>query len=93
MYTGPDTFYDLVNELSEIVGWYRLGLALNIPEHQLQIINQDNLHNTEMCRTKMLSWWWENAEERKWSTLIQALARTGSCRLASRIALKYGMFS
>ena len=88
--TGPESFHHLVEELHAVVGWYSLGLSLKIPEYQLQIIRQNHPRDTDMCRTKMLSWWWDNSEERKWATLAQALAKTGSRVLASKMALTYG---
>ena len=81
-----------MEELHEVVNWHSLGLFLKIPEYQLQIIRQNSPQNTEMCRTKMLSWWWDNSEERKWATLVQALGKIGYQVLASKMALKYGKF-
>lgn len=40
----------------------------------------------------MLHWWWDNAEERRWTTLVQALAKSGSRVLASTIAVKHSKF-
>lgn len=89
-YPGPEDFHKLLDELYQVVNWYSLGLQLQIPEYQLQTIRQDNPHNTEMCRTKMLRWWWDNAEEQRWTTLVQALVKSGSRVLASKIAVKHG---
>ena len=90
---GPDNLSILHAELHEVVNWFTFGQALLVPENQLHIINRDNPHNTEMCRSTMLDWWWNNADdhERKWLTIVQALAQTGSRRIAVRIAIKYGM--
>ena len=88
---GPEDLRQLVYELNEVVDWYHLGLHLEIPDVELQIIAKDHPQDTKMCRTKMLSWWMNNVEERKWATIVHALVRTGSRFLASKIALKYGI--
>lgn len=79
-----------MDELTEVVDWYHLGLYLEISGVELQIVANDHPQDTKMCRTKMLSWWMNNVEERKWTTIVHALAKTGSRFLASKIALKYG---
>ena len=79
-----------MHELSEVVDWYHLGLCLKVPDYRLQIIAKNHLQDTEMCKTKMLSWWKDNISEQKWSTIVQALVKTGSRVLAYKIALKYG---
>jgi len=88
--TGPESLAQLVHELKEVVDWYHLGLHLKVPDYQLQIIAKDHPQDTNMCKTKMLSWWKENVTGQKWSTIVQALVQTGSRVLANKIALKYG---
>ena len=79
-----------MQELKEVVDWYHLGLCLEVPDYQLQIIARNHPQDTEMCKTKMLSWWKENIKGQKWSTIVNALVQTGSRVLACKIALKYG---
>lgn len=87
---GPSSVAELVHELREVVDWYHLGLHLKVPDHRLQIIEKDYPHDTEKCKTRMLSWWKENSAKQKWSTVVQALVNTGSRSLANKIALKFG---
>ena len=77
-------------ELSEVVSWFNLGLCLEVPIHELQIIGKNHHRDTKRCRTEMLSWWWNNSEDRKWAAIVRALAKTGHRVLARKIALKYG---
>ena len=88
--TGPEDTQNLVEELYEVVGWFHLGLCLKVPDYRLQTIRQDHPQDTEMCRAMMLSWWWNNTEDRKWAAIVRALAKTGRQVLARKIALKYG---
>ena len=76
-------------ELSEVVSWFDLGLCLEVPIHELQIIGQ-TYRDTKRCKIEMLSWWWNNTEDRKWAAIVRALATTGYRVLACKIALKYG---
>ena len=77
-------------ELYEVVNWYELGLALLVPDTALRTIYQDNPRNTVMCRSAMLSWWWDNTETPTWSTLVHALSKSGQYKLAKTIATHYG---
>ena len=89
--TGPEDTQDLVEELYEVVGWFRLGQCLKVSDYRLQTIRQDHAQDTEMCRATMLSWWWNNTEDRKWAAIVLALTKTGHQVLARKIALKNGM--
>ena len=88
--TGPSNLKELVDELKEVVGWYRLGLYLEVPDYQLQIISENNPRNAVMCKIEMLRWWMENKKEKKWATLVQALVNIGSRVIACKVALKHG---
>ena len=79
-----------MHELKEVVDWYHLGLHLKVPDYRLHTIARNHPQDTEMCKTKMLSWWKENISRQKWSTIVQALVQTESRVLANKIALKYG---
>ena len=77
-------------ELNEVVNWFDLGQALLVPDTELQIIDRDH-HDTRMCKSAMLNLWWNHGDDIKWLTIVQALAKTSSHRLAAKLALKYGM--
>ena len=76
-------------ELYEVVNWYGLGQALLVPDYELLTFRQDYPHNTAMCRSAVLSYWWKNGET-TWRSLVQALAKCGQYRLATTIANRYG---
>ena len=88
---GPEDLMELMEELQKVVGWYDVGIFLNVPRHRLEIIRQDH-QNTDECKRAMFSWWLDNTvkEEKSWSTIIHALSKTGYHFLASVIAHNHG---
>ena len=91
MSIGPQHLIDLITELEEVVGWYDLGLHFSAPSHVLDTIEQD--HQTTADKKKALfGWWLRNfgEEEKKWSVIVHALAKSGYRYLAEKIGLKYG---
>ena len=88
--TGPASLAVLHAELHKVVNWYQLGLELLVEDHRLLIIRQDNPNNTVMCRNATLTWWWNNADDRTWHTLVKALSKSGQHNLATEIAGRYG---
>ena len=81
----------MVIELQEVVGWYDLGLHLNVPRYVLETIKVDHQSNDD--RKKALFDWWLRSVlqvEKKWATIVAALSTTGHRYLAEKIALKYG---
>ena len=81
----------MMEELQKVVGWYDVGLYLNVPRHILEIIRQDH-QSTENCKQAMFSWWLDNTveKEKKWSTVVRALSKTGYHYLSSVIAYNHG---
>lgn len=69
-----------------------LGIYLDIPEGILDQIHANHGHGPDgeqKCKLKMLSHWQNNADDPTWSTLVEALYRTGKKNLAKDIARKY----
>ena len=89
--TGPEDLMELTEELQRVVGWYDVGIYLNVPRHILELIKED-YHKTNDRKKAMFSWWLDNTvkEERSWSTIIHALSNTGNHFLASVIAHNHG---
>ena len=89
--TGPQRLIDLANELVEVVWWYDLGIYLKAPRHVLETIRVDH-SRIEDQKNALFDWWLNRTseEERKWSRIVIALARTGYRSLAEKIALKFG---
>ena len=57
---------------------------------KLKSIEKAHSHFPEECRLKMLQCYMEMTVNKKWLTIVQALARIGQGTLAIKIALKYG---
>ena len=90
--TGPQMLIDLANELVEVVWWYDLGIHLKAPRRVLETIRVDPAHRSIEDRKNALFGWWldrTSEEDRKWSEIVIALARTGYRSLAEKIALKF----
>ena len=86
---GPDDLLELMEELREVVGWYDVGIYLNVPRHVLETIRKDHQTNNEQ-KHAMFSWWLDNAlEKKKWSSIVRALSKTGYRCLATTIAYSH----
>ena len=70
--------------------WFFLGLEIGIPEPNLQNIKKANWPFPEDCLVLMLQCYMEMIVDKKWLTIVQALANIGQGTLAIKIALKYG---
>ena len=53
--------------------WKELGVQLEIPIHQLRIIEQDYRNDCVRSCSKMLEEWLENDRNASWEVLIKAL--------------------
>ena len=89
--TGPEDLLELMEELHKVVGWYDVGIYLKVPTHILETIKEDHQSNNERKRA-MFTWWLENTLEKKWSTIVLALSKTGYHFLASTIAFNHGRY-
>ena len=79
-----------MNELSTVDEWYTLGLYLGLHPWVLAAVKEE-CETTEECRTQMLLQW-QNCVTPTWSAVVKALVGIGQSRLASDLAVKYGMF-
>ena len=88
--TGPETLIDLASELEEVVWWYNLGIHLKVPKYVLVTIRVDH-RSTEDQKNALCRWWLDKTlkNEKKWSRIVEAVARAGYRYLAEKIALKY----
>lgn len=85
----------VMQQLSELSGWYMLGVYLDIPKHRLDHIQAsygsapDGL---ERCKIEMITFWMENSTSLpcSWSRLAAALYDMGKKCIARRIADMYG---
>ena len=65
--------------------WYNLGMLLVVPVHQLNIIQMNYPHDTEMCCTQMFRYWLQTDTEASWSKLLNALRNMAQNSLADKI--------
>ena len=88
---GPQDLIDLIIELEEVVGWYDLGLHFNVPSHVLNTIEHD-YQKTADKKKALFDWWLRNSgeEERRWSVIVLALAKSEYRYLAEKLGMKYG---
>ena len=89
-YTGPESITQLENELKSVVEWFRLGLEIEVPLPKLKSIEKAHWRFPEQCRLEMLQCYMQTIVDKKWLTIVQALASIGQGTLAIKIALKYG---
>jgi len=79
---------DLV--LLPVINWFDLGLQLNIPEDNLNIIKQNNPNDTKACRREMFSAWLESDPDASYRQLVNALHTMGYHNIAKQLCTKYG---
>ncbi len=89
-YTGPESITQLENELKSVVEWFCLGLEIGVPSPKLKSIENALWRFPEKCLLEMLQCYMEVIVDKKWLTIVQALANIGQRTLAIKIALKYG---
>ena len=80
---------DVLNELSTLNQWYHFGIYLRLHWSTLDAIKKDHA-DTKECRTQMLIEWQKHVIP-TWSAVVKALMGIGRERLASHLAIKYGM--
>ena len=76
--------------MKSVVEWFRLGLEIGVPLPKLKSIQKAHWQFPEECRLKVLQCYMEMIVDKKWLTIVQALASIGQGTLAIKIALKYG---
>ena len=73
------TLKEIQNELNELTAakWYQLGIQLGIPLATLSTIEIDHPHDAQRCMTEVINWWLQNAPERSWTKLAEAVEAMG----------------
>ena len=77
--------------MSEVAAakWYLLGVQLDIPLATLSTIESDYPRDAERSMTEILNWWLQNAPERSWEKLTEAVEAMGGYRaLVERLRKK-----
>jgi len=76
---------NMVNVLKTVTNWYDLGLQLGVPVYELDEIQSNYPRDNSRCKSVMLSFWFNNAEERSWDAIAYALRKIDYCDLAIKI--------
>ena len=74
----------------QISDWYDLGLQLDIPENDLDIIKKDNPLDFRGARRTMFQTWLRRCTEANYQKLINALCIVGDEKVAASLCGKYG---
>lgn len=72
---------DLV--LLKFTKWYKLGLQLNISEHELETIKENNPKDNDSCKREMFKKWLEETPHASYSELKDALVKIGEKSVAA----------
>ncbi len=82
----------MLASLHPVVGWFLLGIHLEVPLSDLQKIRQQFSENVDQCKTEMLITY-SKLSEPSWADIVKALRRSGERALAVRLANRYGNHS
>ena len=63
----------VLKAIVEVTDWYSVGLALGLPDHQLDTIRRDGYDETDRKRKMILTWL--DTGVASWSSLVEALKR------------------
>ena len=79
---------DLV--LLQTTKWYNLGLQLGIEDTELDMIEENNPKNIDVCKRKMFKTWLRITSSPSYQQLVESLQTVGEIREADRLSKKYG---
>ena len=71
--------------LVPVTDWHNLGLQLGVPDYKLKQIQDNYPRDDSRCKTEMLSYWFNNAEEWSWDVIADALETIDYRKLANEI--------
>ena len=74
----------------QVSDWKRLGLALKLNSHELDIIEQDHRGETKTQTLKMFEHWLKTQPDASYEQLIQSLCEVGDKTVAGSLCKKYG---
>ena len=86
---GAD-YLSVYDDTASVIEWYTLGLYLNLPSIELEIINTNYRFQCKEARREMLAVWLKTGSA-TWSCLIHALSKMGLRTLGKSIANRRGL--
>ena len=75
----------ITNELKEVSKWHQLGVQLGLTPGLLDTIESNYPRDAERCKTEVLTWWLQNAEQRSWEKIAEALDKMEYKVLAEKL--------
>ena len=69
--------------------WYSLGLELGLPEHTLNIIENDSGNDCKTCMRKMFSKWLTTNKAANWKDIIKGLVAINKKDIAENVSQQY----
>ena len=76
---------NMTRVLVPVTDWHNLGLQLGVPDYKLKQIQDNYPRDDSRCKSEMLSYWYNNAEERFWDVIADALETIDYRKLANEI--------
>ena len=74
--------------MTEVTDWHNLGVQLGVPKSTLNIIQSDHPHDAKRCKSEVVSWWLNNAQEISWERMAQACEMMECRVLAEKLRAK-----
>ena len=81
-------YFCVLDEIASVAEWFTLGLYLELPRAELEMIAAD-YHFSKEARSKMLHMWLQTGNA-TWSSLFHALIKMGLRTLGKNIANRRG---
>ena len=80
----------LVEELTFVPDWHRLGILLGIHDAKLKQIGADfSHHGVERCMEELLAYWLRNGSNVTWESVCSALEKMDEENFAKDLRRKY----
>ena len=76
---------NVTNVLKPVSAWYKLGVQLGVPKHELKQFEGNYPKDGDRCKGEVLTYWFNNAEEQSWDVLADAVENAGHRSLANEI--------
>lgn len=76
---------NVTNALKCVTAWHKLGIQLDVPVNELSEIESNYPRDNSRCKSEMLTYWFNNAEEQSWVVIADALKRIDHRKLANEI--------